>query len=341
MKFLYEVTIEVRSGKGGDGMAHLRRMRFQPKGGPDGGNGGRGGDVVLVAERGRNTLLHLRFNPVHRSEPGQPGGTNDRTGRGGEDNEIQVPVGTTVRREADGTVLTDLTEHGQRFVAAKGGRGGPGNAAYKSATNRTPLEAKQGGPGETQRLALELRLMADVGLVGLPNAGKSTLISRISAARPRVADYPFTTLEPSLGVVRFGDHGAFVVADLPGLIEGAHEGQGLGHRFLRHVERTAVFLHMVTVEPDAPDGEPLERFNVVRDEVVHYRADLAERPALIALTKIDTLHERDDLAQLAAAMEAATGHRTIPISSVSGEGLDELVATLGALVEREREREDE
>jgi len=337
VKFLDEVTIEVRSGKGGDGMAHLRRQRYQPKGGPDGGNGGRGGDVLLIAERGRNTLLHLRFNPVHRSEPGQPGGTNDRTGRGGADAVIPVPVGTTVRLEGEDAVLADLTEHGQRFVAACGGRGGRGNAAFKSATNRTPLEAKPGGLGDTRRLALELRLMADVGLVGLPNAGKSTLISRISAARPRVADYPFTTLEPCLGVVRYSEHGAFVVADLPGLIEGAHEGQGLGHRFLRHVERTAVFLYMVTVEPDAPDGEPHACFTVVREEVVRYRAELAERPALIALTKIDTVHGRSELAGLAAAMEAATGHRAIPISSVSGEGLDELVEALGTPVQRARE----
>ena len=311
-------------------MVHFHRERRNPKGGPDGGNGGKGGDVVLRADRGCNTLLHLRFNPHHRAAHGQPGGTNDRTGRTGESLTIRVPMGTVVK--VKGETVADLTAHDQTFVVARGGRGGLGNAAFKTSTNRTPLTAEIGGPVTQLRVGLELRLLADVGLVGLPNAGKSTLVSRISAARPRVADYPFTTLEPSLGLVRFGDDGSFVVADLPGLIEGASEGHGLGHRFLRHVERTAVFLFLVSVEPDIQPADPVQRLDVIRDEIVAYSAELADRPGIVGLTKIDVASDPDEVAAVADRLAQACGMPVLPFSSVTGRGLDRLVDMLGKAV---------
>jgi len=337
VKFLDEVIIDVRSGKGGDGMVHFHRERFVPRGGPDGGNGGDGGHVILQADEGLNTLLHLRFNPRHRAEHGQGGGTNNRTGRRGADVVIRVPVGTTARLQAGSEPIADLVTHGQTAVIAQGGQGGRGNTSFKSSTNRTPLEAAPGGPATQLRLQLELRLLADVGLVGLPNAGKSTLVARISAARPRVADYPFTTLEPSLGVVRYGDHGSFVVADLPGLIEGAHEGHGLGHRFLRHIERTAVFLHLVSVEPECEDA--LTRFEVVRNEIEAYDEQLRHRHSLLGLTKIDTVSDRDALDELAKSLAEATGLEVLPFSAVSGEGIEPLVHALGRAVETARRAE--
>jgi GTP-binding protein len=338
VKFLDEVIIDVRSGKGGDGMVHFHRERFVPRGGPDGGDGGRGGDVILSVDEGCNTLLHLRFNPHHRAGNGQPGGTGNRNGRGGDDVVIRLPQGTTVR-EVDGEgVLADLTAAGQRVVIAAGGKGGRGNAAFKSSTNRTPTQAESGQPGHQLRLALELRLLADVGLVGLPNAGKSTLLSRLSAARPRVADYPFTTLEPSLGVVRADDFGSFVMADLPGLVEGAHEGRGLGHRFLRHVERTAVFLYLVSLETAGDEGDdPVERFRSVYDELRAYEPSLVERPGMVGLSKLDTLYARGELEQLTRRVQEGTGLPTVAFSSVTGEGLDELVRALSRAVNRERE----
>ncbi len=335
MKFLDEVTIEVRSGKGGDGMVHFRRGPHKPRGGPDGGNGGKGGDVILRADRGCNTLLHLRYNPHHRAAAGQPGGTNDRTGRGGESLEIRVPMGTVV--QIDGEPVADLTDHEQTFVVAGGGRGGRGNASYKTPTNRTPLTAEQGGLATQLRVDLELRLLADVGLVGLPNAGKSTLVSRISAARPRIADYPFTTLEPSLGMVRHGDDGSFVVADLPGLIEGAHEGHGLGHRFLRHVERTAVFLFLVSAEPDLDPEDPVQRLQVIREELAAYSPDLAQRPGIVGLSKIDVAGDRGRIESIARRLEEAGGMPVLPFSSVTGEGLKQLVHDLGRAVDGARE----
>ncbi len=337
MKFLDEVTIDVRSGAGGDGMAHFHREKFVPRGGPDGGDGGDGGSVILRAESGRNTLLHLRYNPLHRAEAGRPGGTNHRTGRRGRDVVIPVPVGTTVRESGSDAVIADLVEDGQTWVAAAGGRGGRGNARFSSSTNRTPQEAERGGESVARRLALELRLLADVGIVGLPNAGKSTLVSRISAARPRVADYPFTTLEPTLGVVRHGEYGSFVVTDLPGLIEGAHEGHGLGHRFLRHTERTTVLLHLVSVEPGLDPGDPVERYRLIHREIAAYDADLAARPTLVGLSKIDTVADRRALAADVRRMEEATGHEVLALSAVSGEGVDRVVEVLGDLVTRRKE----
>ena len=335
MKFLDEVVIDIRSGRGGDGMVHFHRERFAPRGGPDGGDGGDGGNVVFLADEGLNTLLHLRYNPRHQAEHGRGGGTNNRTGRRGADVVIRVPVGTTARRNDE--IVADMVEHGQTTVVAQGGRGGRGNTTFKSATHRTPLQATPGGPATESRLALELRLLADVGLVGLPNAGKSTLVARISAARPRIADYPFTTLEPSLGMVRYGDCQSFVVADLPGLIEGAHEGHGLGHRFLRHVERTAVFLHLVSVEPGSDDA--LQRYRVVCEEIEAYDVGLAQRPALVGLTKIDTVTDRETLDDLARSFRDRFGLPVIPFSAVSGEGIDKLIHALGQAVESARSPE--
>jgi len=337
VKFLDEVVIDVRSGKGGDGMLHFHREKFVPRGGPDGGDGGRGGHVVLVADQGRNTLLQLRYNPIHRAENGRPGGTNNCTGACGNDLRIPVPIGTIVRVEGEHGVLGDLTEDGQELVVAQGGKGGRGNAHFRSPRNRTPQQSEQGGPMERLRLRLELRLLADVGLVGLPNAGKSTLVSRISAARPRIADYPFTTLEPSLGVVRHGDYGSFVITDLPGLIAGAHEGQGLGHRFLRHVERTAVFLHLVSLEADLDPADPVERFHTVRDEVLAYREALGDRPALVGLSKLDVVTDRAPIATLAKRFEQEVGLKALPFSAATGEGIEQLVRTLGAMVDEVRE----
>lgn len=337
MKFLDEVHIDVRSGKGGDGMLHFHREKFVPRGGPDGGDGGRGGNVILVAESGRNTLLQLRYNPIHRADNGRPGGTNNCTGACGDDLRIPVPLGTIVRVEGEHGVLGDLTEDGQELIVAHGGSGGRGNAHFRSPKNQTPQRVDMGGPVERLRLRLELRLLADVGLVGLPNAGKSTLVSRISAARPRIADYPFTTLEPSLGVVRHGDYGSFVITDLPGLIAGAHEGQGLGHRFLRHVERTAVFVHLVSLEEDLDPQDPLDRFCTVRDEVIAYRQTLADRPAIVGLSKLDVVTEREGIPPLVKRFEREAGLKALPFSAATGEGIDQLVRTLGAMVDEGRE----
>jgi GTPase len=338
VKFLDEVTIEVRSGRGGGGMVHFHRARHLPRGGPDGGDGGAGGDVVLRAQRGCNTLLHLRYNPHHRAGHGVNGGTNNRTGKRGESLTIRVPVGTIVRIEGDSAPIADLTADGQSVVVAQGGRGGRGNAVFKTSTNRTPLKADEGGPCTELRLELELRLLADVGLVGLPNAGKSTLVSRISAARPRIADYPFTTLEPSLGMVKHGEFESFVVADLPGLIEGAHEGHGLGHRFLRHVERTAVLLYVVSLEPDLP--APMERLGVLQDELSAYRDELGQRTALVGLSKRDLMPDDREVERLVRQLEESTSCPVIPFSSVSGHGIPALVHALGIAVRDARAEED-
>jgi len=340
VKFLDEVTIEVRSGRGGNGMVHFHRARHQPRGAPDGGDGGDGGDVVLRADEGCNTLLHLRFNPHHRAEHGVNGGTNNRTGRRGESIFIRVPVGTIVRTEGDAAPVADLTEHGQTFVAASGGRGGRGNAVFKSSTNRTPQNAEEGGPAVELRLDLELRLLADVGLVGLPNAGKSTLVSRISAARPRIADYPFTTLEPSLGMVRHGEFDSFVVADLPGLIEGAHEGHGLGHQFLRHVERTAVLLYVIALEPDAADAPP-DQLEVLRHELHAYSEELGSRPTLVGLSKRDLVGDDDEADELVRSIGVATGMQVLAFSSVSGQGIPALVHALAGAVRAARDGREE
>ncbi len=324
--FIDEATLTVIAGDGGDGCVAFRREKFVPRGGPSGGDGGRGGDVVLVADRNLRTLIDQRYRKEIRAPGGGGGEGRDRTGADGADALIRVPVGTVVYdREApeDAPPLADLSEDGARFVAARGGRGGWGNARFATATRPRPEFAKPGLPGETRQLRLSLKLLADVGLVGLPNAGKSTLLRRLSAARPRVAAYPFTTLTPSLGVVEVGER-RFVVADIPGLIEGASRGVGLGDRFLRHVERTRVLVHLL----DAGTGLLEERdlladYEAIRTELGAYDASLAERRELVVLNKIDLIPDRSRLDELEAALRAR-GRPVLRISGATGEGIDEL-----------------
>jgi len=320
--FIDEVRIYVKAGDGGNGCLAFRREKYVPRGGPSGGDGGRGGDVVLVANEHHNTLLHLRYNPEHKGQRGAHGEGSNRTGRDGAPAEVEVPVGTVVYDDATGERLHDFTVHGESFLVARGGRGGRGNARFATSTHQAPTEHEAGHPGQELRLRLELKLLADVGLVGFPNAGKSTLISRISAARPKIADYPFTTLEPQLGVVKLGDYRSFVVADIPGLIEGAHLGHGLGIQFLRHIERTRLLAHLVDVS-DATGRDPVHDFETVMAELASFSADLAAKPMLLVASKMDAM-------QTPARVEAlenlaqARGLRLVKISSATGEGLDEL-----------------
>ncbi len=323
MRFVDEVEVAVQSGHGGRGRSSFRREAYVMFGGPDGGDGGRGGHVILEADPGVNTLLGLRSRPLWRAADGAGGGQNRRNGSNGEDMVIKVPAGTMVRDAESDTLLMELTAPGERRVLAEGGRGGLGNIHFKTSTNRAPRKATDGGEGTMLRLRFELKLMADVGLLGYPNAGKSTLISRVSAARPRVADYPFTTLAPSLGVVSLGLDSQFVVADIPGLVEGAAEGKGLGLQFLRHVERTRLLLHLLSLGPDEVET-PLVRYQILRRELVRYSDRLAGRPELVVLTKHDTI-DAEGLAGVRAELEAAGVTVGAVISAVRGEGVAELV----------------
>lgn len=328
--FIDEVRIKVKAGNGGNGVVAFRREKYVPRGGPSGGDGGRGGDVTMVASPHHNTLLHFRFNPEHTAERGRHGEGSNRKGRDGASIELPVPVGTIVYDEANGEQLVDFTGPGQRFVIAKGGRGGRGNQHFATATHQTPREAEPGRPGEERHLRLELKLLADVGLVGYPNAGKSTLISVISAARPKIADYPFTTLEPNLGVVRADDDRSFVVADIPGLIEGAHLGQGLGMQFLRHVERTRLLAHLVDVS-EASGREPVQDFHVIMDELAQFSANLASKPMIVLATKLDIAHDQTRIEALRQLAE----HRGLPflaISAVTGMGVETLIHMMAEAV---------
>jgi GTPase len=324
--FIDEVKIYVKAGDGGNGCLAFRREKYVPRGGPSGGDGGRGGDVILVASQHYNTLLHFRFNPEHKAERGRHGEGSNRKGREGAAREVPTPVGTIVYDAESGELLHDFTAAGDRFVVARGGKGGRGNARFATSTHQTPTEHEPGRPGEERRLRLELKLLADVGLVGFPNAGKSTLISRISAARPKIADYPFTTLEPNLGVVSTGTGAAdlrtFVVADIPGLIEGAHLGHGLGTQFLRHVERTRLLAHLVDVS-EASGRDPVHDFEVVMAELASFSEELARKPMIVVATKLDAAQDR----KRAAALQRMAKKRGLPffrISSVNGEGIEEL-----------------
>lgn len=289
MKFVDEATIRVEAGDGGNGCVSFRREKFIPFGGPNGGDGGDGGSVYLVADAGLNTLADFRFQRLYRAERGQNGMGSDCTGRSGADLFIKVPVGTVVADEDTGEVLGDLVRDGQRLLVAKGGRGGLGNTHFKSSTNRAPRQSTPGMPGEARNLRLELKLLADVGLLGLPNAGKSTFIRAVSAARPKVADYPFTTLYPNLGVVSVGPHRSFVVADIPGLIEGAAEGAGLGIQFLRHLSRTRLLLHLVDVFPYGGASDPVEDVRTIEAELRKFSPELAARERWLVLNKVDLL----------------------------------------------------
>lgn len=324
--FLDRVKIRVKAGNGGNGVTAFRREKFVPRGGPSGGDGGIGGSVWLESTEGLNTLLHLRYNPEHKGERGRHGEGSNRSGKDGEDAVVQVPVGTQVLDAETNELLFDFTEPAQRFLAAKGGKGGWGNAHFATATRQAPKYHYDGRPGEEKELQLELKLIADVGLVGFPNAGKSTLISVISAAKPKIADYPFTTLEPNLGVVDMGDFRTFVVADIPGLIEGASEGAGLGDRFLRHVERTKLILHLVDVS-SASGRDPVSDYEIINRELANYDPELAARPQMVVATKIDALDDPDRLETL--RQRAGTdGKPFFAISSVANQGIKELVAAI-------------
>ena len=321
--FIDEARVHVRAGKGGNGCVSFRREKFVPKGGPDGGDGGNGGDVSFVGDPAVDTLLDLTYRRHLVAKNGQPGRGKNQTGACGADLEMPVPVGTLIFDADTGLMLRDLAEAGERVCVARGGKGGRGNKHYASSINRAPRECEEGEPGQERDLRLELKLLADVGLVGLPNAGKSTLISRISHARPRVANYPFTTREPCLGIVDVGDYRRIVVADIPGLIEGAHDGHGLGIEFLRHIERTRVLLHVV--DAAAVDGTPpLDAYHTLRNEIGLYGHALAERPHLVAANKTDLPDAQAALDDLRAAIDVPL----FPISAVTGHGLRPLLAAL-------------
>ncbi len=320
MKFIDETTIIVQSGDGGRGCVSFRRERFVPRGGPDGGDGGKGGDVLLKATSNKRTLYHLQFRKEYKAKNGGHGQGRQRNGRGGEDLLIPVPVGTVVIDTENGEPLFDLVTPEETVIVASGGRGGQGNLRFKSSTNRAPRYAQPGEPGQRLTLKLELKSIADVGIIGLPNAGKSTLISTISSARPKIADYPFTTLIPNLGVVTSHYGEPFVVADIPGLIEGAHEGAGLGIRFLRHVERTGVLVHMIDLSALSADA-PLDTYEMVNRELAMYSDTLAKKPQLVVLNKID-LPGTEPLADLFC--QALPDTNVLRISAATHAGLDEL-----------------
>jgi GTPase len=338
--FADEAKILVRGGEGGNGCVAFRREKYVPRGGPSGGDGGHGGNIYLEANPNDNTLLRYRYNREFRADRGRHGEGSDCHGRSGEDTVLTVPVGTVIFDDATGDQIFDFTSPGQRFLAARGGRGGRGNGnpAFTKPWHQAPREHEDGRPGEERHLRLELKLLADIGLVGFPNAGKSTLISRISAARPKVAAYPFTTLEPHLGVVS-ADPGAapgtgriFVVADLPGLIEGAHEGAGLGTRFLKHIERTRLVAHLIDIS-DFNDRDPVSDFEIIQRELASFSPELAEKPMIVVATKLDAATNRDHLEELRAFAEKQ-GLEFHAISSATGEGIGELVRAMADALDR-------
>jgi GTP-binding protein len=330
MKFVDEVTLFVSGGHGGRGCVSFRREKFVPRGGPDGGDGGDGGDVVLEADEGLNTLLELGGKRHFRGKDGGHGKGKGMYGRRGERALIRVPVGTVVKDARTGKVMVDLIRPKQAFVAAYGGKGGRGNLSFATSTNRAPRHSQPGRPGEERTLALELKLLADVGLVGLPNSGKSTLISKISAARPKIADYPFTTLNPQLGVVKTGYSGSFTVADIPGLIEGAHQGAGMGIRFLKHIERTRILLHLIDLSEAGPN-DPYETFLKVDQELRAYAEELARRERLIVFTKLDLIQDPKVLHRAERQFQEK-GFKTMAISAITGQGMEELLRRLAKKV---------
>jgi GTP-binding protein len=327
--FIDRATIYVKAGDGGNGIVSFRREKFVPKGGPNGGDGGHGGDVILVADEGLSTLLDFQHRRHFRAQRGGHGEGSNRTGRRGGSLVVPVPVGTIVREAASKGLLGDLVQHGQRLIVARGGRGGRGNARFATATRRVPRQAEPGGPGEERTVELELRLIADVGLVGVPNAGKSTLLRAVSAARPKVADYPFTTTEPYLGVVAVPDGRSFVLADIPGLIEGASQGAGLGHTFLRHISRTSVLIHLVDLA--AADRDPVADFRAVNDELGRYDPALVARPMLVALNKVDAVATRARAEEVRRSIHAL-GYAVFLISGLTREGVDALMTAAADLL---------
>jgi GTP-binding protein len=336
--FIDEAKIRVKAGDGGNGCVAFRREKFVPRGGPSGGDGGRGGDVVMESSERHNTLVHFRFNPEYKAERGRHGEGSNKTGREGVAVILKVPVGTIVYDEETGERVHDFSRADERLIVARGGRGGRGNARFATSTHQAPREAEPGRPGEERHLRLELKLLADVGLVGYPNAGKSTLIARISAARPKIADYPFTTLQPNLGVVAVGEEPeqiSFVVADIPGLIEGAHQGAGLGTQFLKHIERTRLLTHLVDVSDASGRPDPVRDFGVIMEELKNFGAGLAEKPMIVAASKMDAAN-KEKVAKLKRYCKSQ-GLELHLISAVSGEGIARLTRALGKRVEELRE----
>ncbi len=334
VKFIDEAKIYIKSGDGGRGCVSFRREKYVPRGGPNGGDGGNGGDVVMIAKRNMSSLLDHRYQQHYRAKRGEHGRGKDQHGKNAEDLMIPVPLGTIIKDQETGEVLGDLTKDGETLIVAKGGNGGKGNARFVTSTNQAPKTAEPGGEGEEKTLLLELKLLADVGIIGFPNAGKSTLISRISAARPKIADYPFTTLVPNLGVVSYGDGATFVVADIPGLIEGAHEGAGLGIQFLRHIERTKVLVHMIDLSP-ITNRDPVEDYETMNNELKSYSEELYGKPQIVAANKIDITEAQERLSGLKEYCETK-GIELFPISSATGEGLDELKWGIVKLLENIR-----
>jgi GTPase len=340
MKFIDEASIEVHAGKGGDGMASFRREKYVPRGGPDGGDGGRGGSIWAIADRNINTLIDYRYARIHRAKNGEKGQGADCYGRSAPDIVLRMPVGTVIADAESGEIIADLSRDGERALIAKGGKGGIGNLHFKSSTNRAPRQFTRGEEGENRVLKLELKLLADVGLLGMPNAGKSTFIRAISAARPKVADYPFTTLNPSLGVVRVDESRSFVVADIPGLIEGAAEGAGLGHQFLRHLARTHLLLHLIDIAPADPDADPVREARAIVAELKKYDQTLYRKPRWIVLNKVDLLPE-DQRAALVQKFLRRLGwkRKTFTISALTGEGCRELTYAVMRHLEERRAAE--
>lgn len=335
--FIDEATIRVKAGDGGNGCLAFRREKFVPRGGPSGGDGGKGGDVIMESSERHNTLVHFRFNPEYKAQRGRHGEGSNKTGREGVDITLKVPVGTIVYDQETGEKVWDFSHPDERIIIAHGGRGGRGNARFATSTHQAPREHEDGRPGEERIFRLELKLLADVGLVGFPNVGKSTLISRISAARPKIADYPFTTLQPNLGVVVVGDKNdvSFVVADIPGLIEGAHEGAGLGTQFLRHIERTRLLVHLVDVSDASGRPDVVKDVEVILGELDSFGAHLAEKPMLMVASKIDAAN-KDKLAKLKQYCKKKK-LTLLPISAVTGEGIEKLKYAMAKEIEEMRE----
>ncbi len=334
MKFVDQAKIEVSAGKGGAGSVHFRREKFIPEGGPDGGNGGAGGSVILKADRNIHTLLDFHFKPKWAAQDGANGSGSRKDGKSGEDLLIKLPVGTEIYKQPDNELVVDLREDGQEFILAKGGRGGKGNDFFKTSTNQAPRHAQPGEPGEAAEFKLSLKLVADVGLIGFPNAGKSTLISRISAATPKIADYPFTTLTPNLGVAQAKDGRSFVVADIPGLIPGAHEGKGLGIKFLKHIERTKVLAHLIDpnqVDDAGESMDPLKCYDLINHELESFSSILAKKKQIVVLTKADTFADSSDLTEIQKRFEKRKISCYI-ISSASGVGLPDLLLGFSKLL---------
>jgi GTP-binding protein len=336
MQFIDQVKVYIKAGDGGKGCVSFRREKYIPKGGPNGGDGGRGGHIIFRATRNLNTLLDIRYRQQYLAKNGQHGMGRDMHGKNGEDCVISIPLGTLIKDFETEDILHDLVLEGQEFIAAKGGRGGMGNAHFKGPTRQAPRFAQPGEPGEEMTLLLELKLLADVGLIGLPNAGKSTLISSLSSARPKIADYPFTTLVPNLGVVKHGEYNSFVIADIPGLIEGAHKGAGLGSQFLRHVERTSILLHLVDISEMA-EGDPVENYKKINKEMELYSPKLTAKPQAVAATKLDIKGGGEKLDSLADYCKDKQ-YDFFPICAVTGDGLKDLIHYLAKKIEEHKDR---